>query len=81
VNKKNQPYDRAVHNCENIRLRVEWQLSREGMWLGQRTPRVDSLNLAKLHKYTGKLSFFIMWLLYMYNYWGDRINTGLCEPL
>jgi len=27
-----------------------------------------------------QFSLFIMWVLY-YNYWGDRIYTGLCEPL
>jgi len=33
-------------------------------------------------KYARKFSFFIMWLLAcMYNYWVDRTDTGLCEPL
>jgi len=33
-------------------------------------------------KYTRKIPFFIMWLFaYMFNYWGDRTDTGLCEPL
>jgi len=50
--KHTQHYDRAVHNRKNIRLSeclVELQSSRDGMRLGWRTPRVDSVKLAKLH--------------------------------
>jgi len=32
-------------------------------------------------RYTRKLSFFIIWLLYMCSYWGYRKDAGLCEPL
>ena len=33
-------------------------------------------------KHARKFSFFRMWLLaYKYNYWGDRTDTALCEPL
>jgi len=42
-----------VYNCKNIRLReclVDYQSSREGMRSGWRTPKVDSLKLATLHK-------------------------------
>jgi len=57
------------------------------MRLGWRTPQVDSLNLAELAytriknalKYARKLSCFLCGC-YMYNYWGDRTDTRLCEP-
>jgi len=55
------------------------------MRLGWRTPRDDSLTTQEFRmriKYARKFSFFIMWLLaYMYNYWGDRTDKGLWEPL
>jgi len=57
------------------------------MRLGWRRPRVDSLKLAKLHKncecaWSTQENFrFLLGGCRMYNYWGDRKDTGLCEPL
>jgi len=32
-------------------------------------------------KYARKFPFFITWVsAYMYNYWGDRTDTGICQP-
>ena len=74
----------AFHKCKNIRLRkclVENQTSREGMRLGWRTPRVDSLKLAKVHKNwacawrTQENFRFILCGCYIYNYFGARTDT------
>jgi len=55
------------------------------MRLGWRTPRVDSLKLAKPHKNwecawsTQDYFRFLLRGCDMYSCWGNRTNTGLCE--
>jgi len=73
---------------ENIRLRecpVEYQSIR--MYAaGWRTPRVDTLKFVNYtviensHKVSKKI-FVLLCGCYMYNCWGKRTVTGLCEPL
>ena len=55
--------------------------------LGWRTPRVDSLKLVNYtrienaHKIRKKIFVFFLCDCYMYNYYGEKTDTGLCEPL
>jgi len=55
------------------------------MRLGWRTPAFDSLKLINYtrienaRKVRKKVLFF--YCVAVYNYWEDRTDTGLCEPL
>jgi len=57
-----------IQVCTNI---LSYSNRSEDMWLGWRTPRVDSLKLPKLHKNwecawcAQENLFFCMWLLYV----------------
>ena len=75
------------YKAARLSLQIAVDQTSEGMRLGWRTPRVDSLKLVNYkrienaHEVRKKNFRILLWDCYMCNYEGKRTDIGLCEPL